>query len=167
MIRQERCEPGFTLLEVMVAVSFLAVSLLAAGMALQSGILASRELREHQLVQARAQSLVDAVVNLGFGDDSDPDPTVAQLSELLDGDDDFGNITLNQLSRWPPQDGGWLFRLQGIGVRGEWLLSVDRDADGDGAVAGDLEESRQIYRIRIFFNNRLFLQTHYAREVTL
>jgi len=39
--------------------------------------------------------------------------------------------------------------------------------DGNGVISGDLETGKRILRIRIFFNDRLFLETSRAKEVTL
>ena len=52
-------------------------------------------------------------------------------------------------------------------VDGEWMVSVDQDLDGDGLVSGDLESGGRLFRIRVFFDDRLILETNRAKEVAL
>ena len=39
--------------------------------------------------------------------------------------------------------------------------------DGDGSIAGSLEDGKRIFRIRVLFRDELILETSRAKEVTL
>jgi type II secretory pathway pseudopilin PulG len=160
-------ESGFSLIEVMVAIGFLLVSSLVVGLALQAGIRSNRELREAQVLQARAQTWADRIVRQNFGQSFDPDPDAGQVEALFDCASAPGDITIQQLTRYPSADCGWRFTLTDFPVEGEWRVVVDRDLDGDGSVAGGLEEGARVLRIQVFFNDRLVLATSRAKEVTL
>lgn len=158
---------GFTLIEVVVAISVLLICTLALGLCLQAGAVVARELREEQVILAQAQSIVDRMLAQDFGQTFDADPTSAQLEEIFDSDPYGGTITLQQLSRWPQTDGGWKFELTSFPVDGEWNVSIDTDLDGNGVVEGELETGGRVLRISVFFNERLILRTNRAKEVTL
>ena len=158
---------GFTLIEVILGISVLLICTLALGLSLQAGAVAARELREEQVILSQSQSLLNRIISSEFGHDYDPDPTAAQLEELFDNDLDAGDITLWQLTRWPTADGGWRFSLGDFPVDGEWRVRVDRDLNGNDLEDSDLEAGRRIFRVNIFFNDRLILQTNRSKEVTL
>jgi hypothetical protein len=143
------------------------VTTVAVGLALHTGVLTTRELNDSQLIQAQAQTFVDRIVRQNFGMNVDPDPTVDQIDAIFDLDMIPGNVTINQLTRWPAGDGGWRFTMAGFPVQGEWLVTVDQDIDGDHVIAGALETSQEIFAIRILFNNELVLRTCRAKEPTL
>ena len=117
-------QQGFTLVEVMLGVSVLLTCTLALGLSLQAGAFAARQLREEQILLARAQTLVDRMVAQEFGHTYDSDPVAAQLEEILDNDAVPGDITLHQLSRWPEVDGGWKF------VDAVWNAKLEPYEDG-------------------------------------
>ena len=79
-------EQGFTLIEVMLGVSVLLTCVLALGLSLQAGAFAVRQLREEQILLARAQTLVDRILAQEFGHTYDPAPVANQLEEVLDND---------------------------------------------------------------------------------
>ena len=158
---------GFSLVELMLAISVLLVSVLAVGLALQAGMRTTREMREDQVLQATAQSFVNRIVHQNFGQTFDPDPTANQVEAVFDCRQAPGDITVQQLTRWPPADGGWRFTLAGFPVEGQWRVVVDQDLDGDGLVAGAIEEGKRILGIRIFFRDQLVLSTSRSKEVTL
>lgn len=158
---------GFTLIEIVVGLSVLLIATLALGLSLQAGAVAARELREGQIILGQAQSLIDRLIAIPFGLSTDPDPTASQVAEAFDPDRDPGTVTLFQLSRSPPGDDGWRFSLSDFPVVGEWRVLVDRDVNGNGVEDGDLETSQRVFRISVFFNDALILQTVRAREVSL
>jgi prepilin-type N-terminal cleavage/methylation domain-containing protein len=162
-----RADGGFTLIEVVMGISILLIVTMALGLSLQAGALAARELREEQMVLARAQTYVDRVIAQEYGHDYDPDPTAAQLMELLDDDSTPGDVTLLQLSRWPLADGGWRFAPAGFPVEGEWRVTVDRDLNDNGVEDGDLETGERVFRVSVFFDGRLIIRTNRAKEVSL
>lgn len=155
---------GFTIIEMVMALSFLLVSLVGVGLAIHAGVRTTRELRERQIVQTRAQMYVDRLVRLNFGESSDPEPTRAQLEELFDDDTDLGTVTLMSLTRYPRRDGGWTFERKGFPVPGSWTVQVTQDLDGDGAVGGDLEEDGLLVRITVSFDGEAILTTIRGKE---
>jgi len=162
-----RPESGFTLVEIVMAMSILLLCTLALGLSLQGGAAAARGLREDQVVLAQAQTFIDRIASQEFGHDYDPDPTAGQVTEIFDADDDPGDVTIFQLSRWPAADGGWKFQRSDIQLQGEWKVVLDTDLNGDGLVAGDLETGQKVFRISVLFDDRLILRTHGSKEVKL
>jgi len=155
---------GTTLLEVVVGLTVVFVSVALVGLGLSTGNRVTRELREHELVQFQAQAFIDYLRAQPFGMTSDPHPNQIQLDEIFDNDAEPGNVTLQQLTRWPAQEGGWVFQLAGFAVDGDWRVQVDADIDDDGTVFGAVEASGKILRIRVFFNEALVLATNRATE---
>jgi len=158
---------GFTLVEVVLGISVLLICTLALGFSLQAGAVAARQLQEEQVILAQSQTYVDRIVAQEFGQSYDPDPTAAQIEEVFDSDSDPGSASIHQLSRWPAGDSGWKFTLGDFLVEGEWRILVDQDLNGDGTISGDLETGSRVFRICVFFNDRLILQTHRSKEITL
>jgi len=158
---------GFTLVEVVLGLSILLCCTLALGLSLQAGAVAARGLREEQMLLARAQTFVDRISGQSFGNELEADPTASQIEEIFDGDSEAGNVSLNQLSRYPTIDGGWRFRLTDFPAPGEWKVCVDEDIDGNGFISGDLETGKRIFRVSVFFDDRLILRANRAKEVSL
>ncbi len=166
--RRERARRGgFSLIELMMAIGILLVSSLAVGFALHAGMRTTREIREEQVLQATAQTFIDRIVRQNYGQTYDPDPTGSQVSAIFDAGSPPGDITVQQLTRWPAGDGGWKFTLANYPVVGEWRVVVGQDLDGNGAVSGTLEEGQRVLAIRVFFEGALILETSRAKEVTL
>lgn len=128
----KRRQAGLTLLEMVAAITILTLVLVTIGLALQSSGQTAREIRGNYAAQILAQQYVDQLVALDFGSDTDPDPSVAQLEEFFDGDDDPGDITVNQLTRWPSGDNGWVIPVLGLG--GTLRFHADFDLDDNGEV---------------------------------
>lgn len=156
---------GFSLLELTIALTGVLVTIVPVGLALQSGFNASRDTRELEILHAASQAHMDTLLGQGFGSSGDPPPSPPQLTQLFGGNDDPGNITLSQLTHYPPEDDGWVFTQAGLGIPGAWRVKVSQDLDDDGAVAGQLETLGKLLNIRIFFDNRLILSTNIASEV--
>lgn len=157
---------GFTIVEVLLSTTILSVSVIVVGLGVQTGSVIVRETRDLEIVQAQAQRYMDIVVAQSFGDVTDDNPKLEQVDEILDDDADVGDITLMQLTRVPGAADGLKFTLENFPVEGEWRLAVDRDLNGDGEVAGELETGNKVLRIRVLFNDELVLETHKASEVT-
>jgi hypothetical protein len=143
------------------------VSAVAVGLALHAGMRTGREMREDQILQATAQSFLNRIVRQNFGQTFDPDPTAGQVSAIFDCRSTPGDVTIQQLTRWPTAEGGWRFTLANFPVEGEWRVAVGPDLDGDGVVSGTIEESGRVLGIRIFFRDQLVLATSRAKEVSL
>lgn len=161
-IRGRRME-GFSLLELMIAVSFLATCLLGVGYAMQVGIRTTREMRERQIIQSWAQVYMDRLISLNFGKMTDPAPTKSQLDTLFSQAGGTTAVTLASLTNSPSGD-GWTFRLQDFPVEGQWAVLVTRDVDGDGSISGELEENGLAVRIAISFDGWPVLSTVRGRE---
>ena len=160
-------ETGFTLIELMIALFVFMIVLLGLGHAAHTSLRASNEVAVQQLAMNQAQSFTDRIYRLNFGETTDPNPTTDQLDELFDDDQDFGNVSLVQLSRYPTTEDGWKFSLSDFPTTGEWMIQVDQDLDDDGVVLGALEEDGNIFRVRIYFEDALYLSTNRAKEVRL
>jgi len=156
-------EDGFSLLELMIAVSFLATCLLGVGYAMQVGIRSTREMRERQVIQAWAQVYIDRLMFLNFGGATDPMPSSSQLNTLFSRDGGGVTVTLASLAKSPSGD-GWTFQLQNFPVAGRWAVLVTRDVDGNGTVSGELEEGWLAVRIAISFEGWPILSTVRGRE---
>ena len=154
---------GFSLLELMIAVSFLATCLLGVGYAMQIGIRTTREMRERQIVQSWAQVYMDRLISLNFGSMTDPAPTKSQLDTLFSQAGGIAAVTLASLTKSPSGE-GWTFRLQDFPVEGQWAVLVTRDLDGDGSISGDMEENARAVRIAIAFDGWPVLSTIRGRE---
>lgn len=127
-------ESGLTLLEVLFGLTLFTLSIAVVGMGLHAAHLSTRQMQEELLVQGQAQDLVDILRTVPFGTPTDASVSGAQLSEVFDGDEDPGTVTLYQLSRWPEGDGGWIFSVPGFPLDGEWRIQVDHDIHGDGII---------------------------------
>ena len=171
-------DEGFTLLEVLFALTLLTLMLITVGMGIHSAAVVAQEIQRDLMVQTRAQAFVDSALAVSFGNITNLDPTAEQLNEMFDEDPVLGDITLHQLSRWPTADEGWRFSLAKFPVDGEWRVQVSHDLNDDGVIAGQvestldavalraLEESKQVFRIRVFFNDKLILATNRSAEVS-
>ena len=166
-------EAGLTLLEAVFGLAILTSGLLFVGAALQSANQTASAIEEDLRVLSKAQDIADLCVLQPFGDDADPTPTAVQLDELFNDDDVPGDITLNQLSRWPVADDGWTFSLAGFPVPGAWRVKVDNDVSdtrppptgnlvldaADVAKLTAIKNAKSIYAIRVYFNDELILMT--------
>lgn len=179
MRSRQDSDGGFSLLEVLFAMTFLTLAVVSVGMGVQSAALTTREIQEQLAIQNRAQGFVDGILAAPWGGPADEDPTAGLVSEVFDDDVEIGAVTLHQLSRWPAGDDGWRFTLASFPVTGEWRVQVDNDANDDGQVGAvvaegdplkplyDAETEQRVFRIRVFFNERLVLATNRAMEVSL
>lgn len=128
MIRPSaRRSQGFTLLEVLMGMTFLTFTVVAVGLSVMTARAASRDIAERLMVQTQAQDYMDLLKAINFGDVSDPDPTSAQLDELFDNDDDPGTITLLQVAKYTGAQPGRVFQLTSFPVEGEWSIQIDND----------------------------------------
>jgi type II secretory pathway pseudopilin PulG len=167
-MRRRGREDGISLIELVMALSFLLIVLVSVGLALHSGVQTTRELDEMNLVHAQAQTYVDRVIRQNFGAIYEADPTAEQVDQFFDPDSTPGTVTVNQLTRWPKGDGGWKFTLADFPVTGDWLVTVTADLDGDGSTtSSDLEKSNSVYSILVYFSGELVLQGCRAKEPTL
>ncbi|MBN1420021.1 MAG: type II secretion system protein [Planctomycetes bacterium] len=154
---------GFSLLELMIAVAFLATCFLGVGYAMQAGIRSTREMRERQVIQARAQIYLDRLTFLNFGAWADPTPSASQLDAVFSPEGSVTAVTLASLTH-SPSDEGWTFETTDFPVQGRWAVIVTRDVDGDGTVSGEIEENWLAVRIEISFDGWPVLSTVRGRE---
>ena len=155
---------GFSLLEVVFSLSALSMSVVSVGLGVHQGMQVSREIRDMETVQAQAQAFLDVLLAQSFGNVADPTPDPEQLDEIFDNDLEGGDVTLQQLTNWPPQNEGWVFSLANFPVTGVWRVQVDTDFNDDGAIAGGLEGRDDVLRVKVFFDGRLILSTNTATE---
>lgn len=146
---------GFALVEVMLTIGVLAVVTLAMATGIGAGHRASSALETEVLIAGRGQALVETLAALPFGDDGDGAASSAELSELFDGDDDFGTITLTKLEQTGPVE----FDPAAFSVPGRWRVTVTADLDLDGSFAGDDEDRRDLFRLDVAFDGRPIAHT--------
>ncbi len=179
-MRRMRSE-GFTLVEVILTFSILAVATVALGLVELSNAQRSQELKARDIAFARAQAFMERLLRMPFGAPNPPALTGTELDRLFGSDDDvFGGdpnirIQLTQLVRRDLDADGIIdeppitFTLQGVEDAGQWQVFVDVDLDGTGTVepvvAGqDTREGRtDLLRIEFRRNGRTVLRTLRAR----
>jgi hypothetical protein len=152
---------GFSLIELVLALGLLLVVSASVGLALHSGVRATRELNEMQLVEAQAQTFMDRMMRLNFGEMPPTAPTSGDLDSFF-GEGAIGSLSLAQLSKAP--SGGWKFAVADFPVAGEWRVDVSQDLDGDKSIAGDMETGATVLAMRIYFNDSLILQSCKSKE---
>jgi type II secretory pathway pseudopilin PulG len=186
-----RRDAGWSMIEIMAAMTVLTLFLATVGFSLHSSSLVARDIEINYSAQTLAQQYIDQLVALNFGSVTDPDPSLEQLNEFFDADADPGTITVHQLTRSPAGDGGWLIPAPALG--GTLRLQADFDIDdseangasaettseretietvevSDGRNEEDrnarerLETSQKVVRVRFFLDDRLVLRMNRALE---
>ena len=175
MRRRRRRSGGFTLVEVILTFSILAVATVALGLVELSNAQRSQELKARDIAFARAQAFMERLLRMPFGAPNPPAMAGTDYDRLFGSDDDISSMSLTQLERRDLDDDGIIdeppitFTLQGVEDAGQWQVFVDVDLDGNGTVepvlAGqDTREGRtDLLRIEFRRNGRTVLRTLRAR----
>jgi len=132
---------GFTLVEVALAMSVLAVTTVATASMLVGGFSAYRALQHNSVVLTRAQLFVETLRSLQVGLGTEPAANAAQLAEIFDGDHDVGLVsgeapTLTSVAKGlEGLPGDQLVLSLGAGdsfpVVGEFLVRVSNNLSAD------------------------------------
>ena len=173
-MRRRRSE-GFTLVEVILTFSILAVATVALGLVELSNAQRSQELKARDIAFARAQAFMERLLRMPFGAPNPPALSGTDFDRVFGSDDDVSSISLTQLERRDLDDDGVIdeppitFTLQGVEDAGQWQVFVDADLDGNGLVEPtvadqDTREGRtDLLRIEFRRNGRTVLRTLRAR----
>lgn len=149
---------GFSLLEVMLVTSMMMTVVATVAVGIRSGHAANEEIRRRAVLTAFSGELMDRLFRIDFGLPDDPDPTGAQLEELLDDDDVLGSITLSMLVK-DPGEKGYTLQLTNFPYTGHWEIRVTQDLNNDGDVMDAREGRDDLYRIDILYSGILILET--------
>ena len=150
-------ESGTSLLEVMIASVFLAVTMATLGLGVLNGIRSASVIKGKHVVQNQAFSYMERIQDLPFGTIDDVAASPTALDQLFDDTLSLPNLTLSQLRRAENAD-GLTFRIAGFEQDGTWEVRVNRDFDGDRVLDGE-EDVPDLLRIEIFFAGRSILST--------
>ena len=158
-------EAGFSLIELMGALVVLTIMLLGLQSTLFSSIKtrASNKVQEHR--NRLAIDYMQRLKKIPFGTAADPVATAAQLTELLDDDQDFGTVTLQQIDTAPAAP-GYSFTTLLEGVTTDWRITINNDLDRSGVADGFREGRQDLFLVEIYAENRLMLRTFRAAGFT-
>ena len=173
--KKRRKSQGFTLIEVILTFSILAVATIALGLTELSNARRSQYLKERDISFARGQAFMERILRMPFGG-SDPNAMTADdFDNLFGSDNDVRSISLTQLEQRDTDDDGVIdaepirFKLEGVEDSGVWEVFVDADLDGNGTIEDTVagvptrEGRGDLLRIEIRRNGRTVLKTLRAR----
>jgi len=149
---------GITLVEIMVTVTIFAIVSLGMGSMMGTGYTSARTMDEEATVTAVAHTLMGRLTSIHFGTTSDELPSEDQVQEFFDEDTDLGSISFAQVYLAADETGYIGFSIAGLGGYGR--LVIEQDINGDGDMDDLYEDQDDLYRIDIYYNNRLILRTH-------
>jgi len=146
---------GFTLLEVLFAMTILAVVAFGLVSGVGAGHATAKRLEEETVLFSRGQELVEGMLAVEFGQSSDSAATAPELTECFDGDDDLGAMTLHKLRKFGPAQ----FEPAAFPVRGRFTVIVSDDLNGDGDTDDPDEGQENLLRIEVSDEGRLLART--------
>ena len=167
---------GFTLIEVVLAFSILAVAMAVLTLVEVSNLRRSAELKQRDIAFARGQAIMERILRLPFGLANPPALSGSDLDRLFGSDEDVRTISLTQLEQRDNNGDGTIdqgpfrFQLEGVEDAGIWEVHVDSDLDGNGRIEALVEgvptrEGRgDLFRIEIVHNGRAVLKTLRSRS---
>ncbi len=175
MNARAQSQAGFSLVEVVLTFSILAIATTALGLVELSNAQRSRELKARDVAFSRAQAFMERLLRMPYGAPNPPALGATGLDRLFGTDDDVRTLSLTQLERRDLDGDGAIdepplrFALKGVEDAGEWEIYVDRDLDGNGLVepmlgAVETREGRSdMLRIEFRHNGKTILRTLRAR----
>lgn len=170
-----RSQNGFSLVEVVLTFSILAVATTALGLTEISNARRSQEMKARDVAFARGQAFMERLLRMPFGSPDAPRMASTDLDRLFGSDGDVRMLSLTQIQRRDIDGNGVIdegpirFVLKGVEDSGEWEIFVDGDLDGNGKIEptiGSVEtrEGRtDLLRIELRRNDRMVLKTLRAR----
>ncbi|MHC4548784.1 MAG: type IV pilus modification PilV family protein [Planctomycetota bacterium] len=168
-------QAGFSLIEVVLTFSILAVATTALGLVEISNSQRSQDLKRRDIAFGRGQAIMERILRVPFGAPGAVTATGQQLDILFGSDDDVRQVSLTQLQQRDLNADGVVdeppitFKLDGVEDKGEWTIFIDNDLDGNGKIEPmiDTVETREgrsdLLRIEIRRNGRTVLKTLRAR----
>ncbi len=171
----QKGQQGFSLIEVVITFSILAIATTALGLVELQNSRRSQDLKSRDIAFGRGQAIMERILRVPFGAPDAAPPTPYQLDILFGSDEDVRAITLTQLMQRDTNGDGtvdqqpYRFKLGGVEEKGDWEIFIDQDLDGNGRIEPLLEglETREgrndILRIEVRRNGRTVLKTLRAR----
>lgn len=173
-------QAGFTLIEVILTFSILAVATTALGLVELSNAQRQRDLKARDIAFARGQAFMERILRMPFGSPDAVPLTSVQYDRLFGSDEDVRTMSLTQIQQRDLNLDGVIdeqpisFRLEGVEDAGVWEIRVDTDLDGNGLIEpsillenGESFETREgrndLMRIEIRRNGVVVLRTIRAR----
>lgn len=168
-------QDGFSLVEVVLTFSILAVATTALGLVELSNARRSQDLKQRDIAFARGQAIMERILRVPFGAPGASPATPQQLDVLFGSDEDVRQLTLTQLQQLDRDADGVIddkpltFTLDGVEDRGVWQVIIDNDLDGNGVIEPVIDgvETREgrsdLLRLEIRRNGRTVLKTLRAR----
>jgi len=172
---QGKSEAGFSLIEVILTFSILAVATTALGLVELSSAQRSQDLKSRDIAFARSQAIMERILRMPFGAPGATAPTAAQLDMVFGSDEDVRAVSLMQLQQQDRNGDGivddppFRFHLKGVEDRGLWEVFVDADLDGNGRIEPVVdgiptrEGRNDLLRLEIRRNGKTVLKTLRAR----
>jgi prepilin-type N-terminal cleavage/methylation domain-containing protein len=166
---------GFSLIEVILAFSILAVASTALGLVEISNSRRSQELKERDIAFGRGQAILERLLRMPFGQPDAATASAHDLDLVFGSDEDVRQVSLTQLQQRDTDGDGVVdqepirFRLEGVEDKGLWEVHVDADLDGNGRIEPTLEgvDTREgrtdLLRVEIRRDERIVLRTLRAR----
>jgi len=174
--RKRNNSRGFTLIEVILAFSILAVAMAVLALVEISNARNSSALKQRDIAFARGQAMMERIMRLPFGSPNSPPLSGSDLDRLFGSDDDAQAISLTQLQQRDTNGDGTIdqepfrFQLEGVEDAGTWEVRVDSDLDGNGLIEATVagvptrEGRGDLLRIEILHNGRAVLKTLRSRS---
>jgi len=178
---KSKSQAGFSLIEVVLTFSILAVATTALGLVELSNSQRTQDLKRRDIAFGRGQAIMERILRVPFGAPGAVAATGTQLDILFGSDEDVRQVSLTQLQQLDRNNDGVVddpritFKLEGVEDHGEWEIFIDNDLDGNGLIepifppppaTGGVEtrEGRSdLLRIEIRRNGRTVLKTLRAR----
>ena len=174
-MKKKGSQQGFSLVEVVLTFSILAVATSALGLVELSNAQRSQDLKSRDIAFGRSQSIMERILRVPFGAPGATAATGSELDILFGSDEDVRQVSLTQLQQLDRNDDGIVddsrvtFKLEGVEDKGEWEIFIDNDLDGNGIIEPIVDgvETREgrsdLLRIEIRRNGRTVLKTLRAR----
>jgi prepilin-type N-terminal cleavage/methylation domain-containing protein len=168
-------QSGFSLIEVVLTFSILAVATTALGLTELSNARRTQDLKQRDIAFARGQAFMERMLRMPFGAPNPSTMTASGFDNLFGSDGDVRGLSLTQLEQKDTNADGAVdqepirFRLEGVEDAGDWEILVDNDLDGNGTIEPTIDgvetrEGRQdLMRIEIRRNGKTVLKTLRAR----
>ena len=175
MSQRSKEQSGFSLIEVVLTFSILAVATTALGLTELSNARRSQDLKRRDIAFTRGQAFMERILRMPFGAPNPPTMAGGDYDNLFGSDGDVRGISLTQLEQKDTNADGTVdqqpirFQLEGVEDAGEWEVFVDSDLDGNGVIEPVIDgvetrEGRQdLVRIEIRRNGKTVLKTLRAR----
>ena len=170
-----KSQAGFSLIEVVLTFSILAVATTALGLVELSNSQRTQDLKRRDIAFGRGQAIMERILRVPFGAPGATAATSTQLDILFGSDEDVRQVSLTQLQQRDYNGDGVVddprikFRLEGVEDHGEWEIFIDNDLDGNGKIEPviDSVETREgrsdLLRIEIRRDGKTVLKTLRAR----